>query len=308
MCVCVCLWRWLRDNVFVCATWRNNFFFFFLHNTFSYSKFSKIYDSYSKFSRERLAGKFKRKFTHFLSKIHSQKNTQSTQENASEISTKYSYFFLFKKYLTNFFCFRFLREFIFEILKTLLRVVFGARHRDLSFVLSKHFHRSSRGKTKGKTIRNWKFEQFSHSQAWATSEWARCSGRQSHRSVRPRVLMVCACGAQWVSVWPCVSTFHFVSSSWKLLFFIWGKSCQWSLRRFHVKTYWNFELKTRIPPKNKQTKKIYIFSNDWNWNFKKKKNKTKRKTWKLSLHFVILQFCWLKKSWKKRRVVSNTKI
>lgn len=179
----MCLWLWLRDNVFVCATWRNNFFFFFLHNTFSYSKFSKIFDSYSKFSRERLAGKFKRKFTHFLSKIHSQKNTPEYTRKCKwdfhQIFIFIPFWKIFNEFLGLFvFCFRFLREFIFEILKTLLRVVCGARHCDLSFVLSKHFHRSSRGKTKGKTILNWKFEQFSHSQAWATSEWARCSGRQ----------------------------------------------------------------------------------------------------------------------------------
>lgn len=236
-CVYVCVFVIMTAGQCFCLCYlTKQFFLLFLHNTFSYSKFSKIFESYSKFSRERLAGKFKRKFTHFLSKIHSQKTHQSTQENASEISTKYSYFFPFWKIFNEFLLLSFSKRIYFWNFENSFAC---AHHRDLSFVLSKHFHRSSRGKTKGKTIRNWKFEQFSHSQAWATSEWARCSGRQSHRSVRPRVLMVCACGAQWVSecVAVCLDVSFRFSSSWKLLFFIWGKSCQWSLRRFHVKTY-----------------------------------------------------------------------
>lgn len=75
-CVCMCVFVTMTAGQCFCLCYlTKQFFLLFLHNTFSYSKFSKIYDSYSKFSRERLAGKFKRKFTHFLSKIHSQKNT-----------------------------------------------------------------------------------------------------------------------------------------------------------------------------------------------------------------------------------------
>lgn len=251
--VCVCVFVTMTAGQCFCLCYlTKQFFLLFLHNTFSYSKFSKIYDSYSKFSRERLAGKFKRKFTHFLPKIHSQKNTPEYTRKCKWDFHQIFIFFPFWKIFNEFLLLSFSKRIYFWNFENSFAC--GVCSSSWSFFRS--FEAFSPIISRQNERKN-----YSKLKIWTTSEWARCSGRQSHRSVRPRVLMVCACGAQWVSecVAVCLDVSFRFSSSWKLLFFIWGKSCQWSLRRFHVKTYWNFELKTRIPPKNKQTKKIYIF-------------------------------------------------